>query len=195
MDDSCLLGFRPLASTKVPRMEFSAEVVVAYPLGAVFEAYRERIVEVVPHLPNIRSIVVKSRTEGVLGDAPTVAFVNEWHGGGDIPKVVRSVVSEDRLAWTDRAVWNLNESTVDYEIEVHAFPGAVTCKGHNTFFSAGTGTRVRLAGELTVDATKVPGVPKFVAGTLNGTAEKFIIGSIRENLIAVAKAVERLLAS
>lgn len=176
-------------------MEFSAEVVVAYPLGAVFDAYRERIVEVVPHLPNIRAIVVKSRTEALSGDTPTIAFVNEWHGGGDIPKVVRSLVSEERLAWTDRAVWNLSSSTVNFEIEVHAFPGVVVCKGHNTFVSAGSGTRVRLAGELTVDATKVPGVPKFVAGSINGTAEKFIVGSIRENLIAVAKAVERLLAS
>lgn len=176
-------------------MEFSAEVVVAYPLDAVFEAYRERIVDVVPHLPNIQGIVVKSRTEGTLGDAPTVSFVNEWHGGGDIPKVVRSFVSEERLAWTDRALWNLKEHTVDFEIEVHAFPGVVTCTGHNTFVSAGTGTRVRLGGQLAVDATKVPGVPKFVASTINGTAEKFIVGSIRENLIAVAKAVERLLSS
>jgi hypothetical protein len=174
-------------------MDFSAEVVVPYPLPHVFEAYRERIVECVPLLPNIRAIVVKSREESGEADAKVVRFVNEWAGGGDIPAVVRRLVSDDMLTWTDHATWSLQANTVDYAIEVHALPGAVTCQGHNTFVAEGSGTRVRLAGALSVDASKVPGVPRFLASSLNGTAEKFIVGSIRENLLAVARAVEALL--
>jgi hypothetical protein len=174
-------------------MEFSAEVVVPYPLPQVFEVYRERIVECVPHLPNIRAIMVKSREESGEGEARVVRFVNEWVGGGDIPGVVRRVLSDDMLAWTDFATWTLASHTVDYTIHVHALPGAVTCEGHNTFVTEGSGTRVRLEGALSIDASKVPGVPRFLAASLNGTAERFIVGSIRENLLAVARAVEALL--
>jgi hypothetical protein len=76
---------------------------------------------------------------------------------------------------------------------VHAFPGALLSSGYNRFVEVGGGTRIEFRGALTCDASKVPGVPRLLAKSLNGTIEKLFVGKIVENLVEVGKGIGKLL--
>lgn len=170
-------------------MEIRADVTLPFPREKVFAAYRDRLAELTEFLPNIRSIEVLGRTD--RGDE--VDLVNAWEGGADIPKVARAVLSESMLRWTDHATWSAKDFTVAWRTEVHAFPGAVKSSGKNRFVEVDGGTRLEIRGDLTCDSSKVPGVPKLFARTVNAAAEKLLVGQIQPNLVEVAKGVGKLL--
>ena len=58
-------------------MRFSDEVVLTHPLEVVFEAFRDRLPELVSYLPAIESIETIEREE--LGPG-RVRLVNVWQG-------------------------------------------------------------------------------------------------------------------
>jgi hypothetical protein len=170
-------------------MEIKTDVPLSFPRARIFRTYRDRLEEVAPHLPNIRSIKVASRE-----DRPgETLLVNEWVGGGDIPAVARAIVRESMLSWTDHATWKEGTFTVEWRTVVHAFPGALESSGVNRFIETPTGAIIEFRGTLVCDASKVPGVPKLMARTINGTLEKLFVGKIAENLVAVGRGVGKLL--
>ncbi len=170
-------------------MEIRADVELPFPRERVFAAYRDRLPELLEYLPNIRRIEVRDRKD-LEG---RVELVNEWVGGGDIPAVARAVVSESMLCWTDFATWNEAPLTCDWRTEVHAFPGAVRCSGQNRYLVTPGGSRLEIRGDLTVDAGKVPGVPRVFAKAIGAAVEKVLVGAIAPNLVEVAKGVGLLL--
>lgn len=172
-------------------MRIQVDVTLPFPRDEVFPTYRDRIVELVPHLPNIRSIEVQAR-ELRGGDVHVESL---WLGGGDIPKVVRGVLKESMLRWTDIATWHA-DFTVTWRTDVHAFPGAVSSSGQNRFVALPTGgTRLELRGDLSIDASKISAVPRFLEKSVAASAEKIIVGSVETNAQAIAKGVEKLLGS
>jgi hypothetical protein len=171
-------------------MDLRADVLLPFPRDVVFAAYRDRLPDVAEYLPNIKSIAVRDRRER----GADVELVNEWVGGGDIPKVAQSILSESMLRWTDYATWIAASHEVDWRTEVHAFPGAVTCAGRNRFLVDGDGTRLEIRGALACDAAKVPGVPRLLAKTVSAAVEKMLVGKIAENLVKVGRSVGKLLA-
>ena len=171
-------------------MEIKADARVGFPLDLVFSTYRDRMVELVPHLPNIRSIEVKSRVER----DGEVDLENEWLGGGDIPKAVRGLLSESMLGWTDYATWVSLDRTVRWRTAVHAFSGAIASAGKNHFIADGSATRIEIRGSLTIDPAKIP-APRFLAKTVAETATKIVVGIVSTNLLDVARGVDQLLAS
>ena len=56
-------------------MDLSADARLSFPRPVVFSAYRDRLSELLPFLPNVRRIEVKSRVEEGL----VTKLVNEWH--------------------------------------------------------------------------------------------------------------------
>src|SRR5579863_1065762 len=119
-------------------MQIAIEAVLPFPRGVVFPTYRDRIVDLLPYLPNVRRIEERSRVErgGVL------EATHVWHGGGEIPAIARSVLSESMLSWTDHARWDEGEGVCAWRVETHAFRDAVTCAGTHAFRDEGTGTRI-----------------------------------------------------
>lgn len=170
-------------------MRIHADVELPFDRALVFSTYRDRLSDLVPYLPNIQAIRVVSRSDR----EHETDFVNEWVGGGDIPKVVRGVLKESMLRWTDYATWHAQDYTVRWRTDVHAFPGAVASAGQNQYVALPNGTRLEIRGELTIDAAKVPGVPRLLARTVAETAEKIIVGSVQTNLVEIAKGVRQLL--
>src|SRR5262245_22752195 len=147
-------------------MEIKTDVTLSFPRERVFSTYRDRLEALLVYLPNIRGLEIKQREErdGI------VQLVNEWKGGGEIPSVARSFLSESMLAWTDHATWKQADFVCDWRTDVHAFPGALKCSGYNRFVELPGGrSRIEFRGELVCDASKVPGVPKLLARSLNGT--------------------------
>ena len=170
-------------------MDIKADVTLSFPLERVFSAYRDRLPELTEYLPNIRRIEVVSREEA--GDE--VRLVNEWTGGGDIPKAALAVLKESMLKWKDHATWKAATRTVEWRTEVGAFPGAIKSSGLNRFVEVPGGTKLEIRGSLVCDAGKLPGVPRLLAGGINPVVEKFLVGQVSVNLVEVAKGVGKLL--
>ena len=171
-------------------MDIRADARIPFPREIVFAAYRDEIVDLLPYLPNVRSIEIKSRKD----EGNVVEFVNEWRGGGDIPAAIRAVLSESVLAWTDYATWHADAMCCDWRTETHAFTDAVTCKGSNRFVADGDGkTLLEIRGSLEIDAKKIRGVPSFFAGKIGRAVEEFLVGKIQSNLVETAKGLAKYL--
>jgi hypothetical protein len=170
-------------------MQISSDVRIAFPVPVVFAAYRDDLIKLLPYLPNVRGIEIKSRKD----NGATVEFVNAWRGGGDIPAAVRVVLSEAILSWTDYATWNADEHTCDWRIETQAFTEAVQCGGRNRFVEDPGGTRLEVRGSLAIDAKKIRGVPSLLASTVGRAAEEFLVNKIQSNLVETAQGLAKYL--
>lgn len=174
-------------------MKLEADARIAFPRDVVWGAYRDRLPELVPHLPNVRRITVESREDAVGGDPDRVDLVNIWEANADIPKIISGIVKPDALAWVDRASWDQGAWTCDWRIEPRVFTNNVRCGGRNTYREEGDITVLEIRGELEVDPSGIPGVPRMLAGKVAPAVEKFVVNLIRPNLLSVAEGLERFL--
>lgn len=171
-------------------MEIRADAPIPFPRDRVFATYRDEIAQLLPYLPNVRAIEVKSRRE----EGPIVHLVNEWRGGGDIPGPLRAVLSDAMLSWVDHASWNSESLRCDWRSETQAFAEALRCSGYNLFVEDGPGkTLLEIRGTIEVDAKRIRGVPSFLAGKVGRALEEFLGGRIETNLIETAKGVTKYL--
>jgi hypothetical protein len=174
-------------------MDLRADARIPFPRETVFRVYRDDIVKVVPYMTNVQAIEIRSRKD----DGPNVDFVNEWKGGGDVPAAVRAVLSESMLSWTDYARWSADTLTCDWRIETHAMKEALSCRGQNRFVEDGTPlhrvTRLEIRGKFDVDASKIRGVPRLLAGTVGRAVEEFMVSKIQSNLVETAKSLTKYL--
>ena len=166
-------------------MIISVDTRIPFPRPLVYATYRDKLVELVPYLPNVQSIEVKSRRE----QGGLIHFVNEWHGGGEIPVVARAVLNEAMLSWTDFATWHNSEYMTVWRTETHAFTEAVHCAGKNRFIEDGSGTLIESRGELTINTKQLKGVPQLFAGAVGNTVEDFLSKKIGPNLLQVSEGV------
>ena len=83
-------------------MKVDVTIDISHPRDRVFQAYRDKLPELVSYLPNVRGIQVKERRE----EGGKILLVNRWQGGGDIPAVARSFISANLLEWDDYATWD-----------------------------------------------------------------------------------------
>ena len=174
-------------------MKIDVNSTISYSRDLVFDTYREEIQALVQYLPNIDKIDVVSREE----NNGVVTFENHWYASAsDIPKVAQAFVKPEMMKWIDRASWNLNDKTCNWEIETFFMKEAVSCKGLNTFSEAGDGAMtLRIQGDLELNVKKVPGIPTLLAGTIRPQLEKFIIAMITPNFETINKGIASYLAS
>lgn len=170
-------------------MIISVDRPLTFPRELVFATYRDRLVELTPYMHNVRSIKVKSRdeTDGI------VRCVNEWHGGGEIPRAARAFLSEGLLSWTEYTIWHEAEFTLEWRIEPHAFTEAVCCAGKNHFLANGNFTLIENRGNLTIAPEKLHGVPKLLRRQLAHLAEEFLGKQIEPNLVQMSLGVQHYL--
>jgi hypothetical protein len=167
-----------------------SESTIHHPRDVVFEAYRDRLPEIVSYLPDIREIVVRDRKES----GSVVTLHNEWFAATDVPRVIQSVVKAEMLRWDDFASWEASEYICSWRLRVGAFTEAVHCAGTNTFIADGPSqTRVVLAGELTLDLSSVRGVPRFMAKKIAPQIERFVVAMITPNLQRVNQSLQAFL--
>lgn len=168
-------------------VKLEADAVLAFPRERVFAAYRDELPALVTHLPNVTRIEVREREETPAG----VRLVNVWHGGGEIPAAARAFLDDSMLSWTDHALWDAQEWTCAWRIEPNAFREALTCSGKNRFLEVAEGTRLEIRGEIRVDASRVRGVPRLLAGRVGDTVADFLAKRIQPNLASVTVALRR----
>lgn len=170
-------------------MEIRADAHIAFPRETVFRTYRDRLPELVPHLPNIKSIAVQERKE----EAGKVELVNLWEAKGDIPKIAQSVIKPEMAAWLDYASWDEGAYACDWRVETRVFSEHVRCGGRNEYESNGDGTILHIRGQLDIDLKGIPGVPRLIAGKVTPIVEKFIVDLLTPNLTSVAAGLEAFL--
>ncbi|MFL5319941.1 MAG: hypothetical protein ACJ790_09835 [Myxococcaceae bacterium] len=171
-------------------MKLEVSVEVPFPRQRVFEVYRDKLVELLPYLPNVRGIQQIERTD----DGAVSRMLNHWKGGGDIPAVARAFVSEKLLEWDDYATWNASAFTCDWRTEVGAFKEAVKAEGRTNFEEVGADrTRLVIKGVIEVDAKKVKAVPRLLAGTIGPAVESFLVATIKPNLVSVGSGLTKYL--
>lgn len=171
-------------------MKLEVTTEIPFPRQRVFEVYRDQLPELVPYLPNILGIEVRGRED----EGQVTRLVNRWRGGGEIPAAARAVLSEKLLEWDDHALWEQAGFTTDWRVEVPAFKDAVRASGRNHFLELGLErTRFTIVGELSIDAGRIPGIPRLIARTVAPVVERFLVAAIRPNLVEVTRGVERFL--
>ncbi len=170
-------------------MIISADTCISFPRPLVYATYRDKLIELIPYMPNVRSIQVKSCRQ----EAGLVYYVNEWHGGGEIPAAARAILSEEILCWTEYNTWNEADFTEDWHIKTNAFTDAVRCVGKNRFINDGNSTKVEMRGELVIDPEKIKGFPSFLIKSIAHVVEEFLGSKIKPNLLQMGEGVSQYL--
>ena len=160
--------------------------VVPFPRSLVYVTFRDRLIDLVSYLPQVRSINVKSRRE----EGEQVHSTNEWQGTGEIPPLLRSWLSKDLLKWTEYNIWNNREFTLQWRIETHAFSKAFHYAGENRFLEEDSQTVIESQGQLWVEPQQLQGVPSLLRNQVAQVAEKFLGKRMEPNQLEVAEAVK-----
>lgn len=169
-------------------MKFSVVDEIAHPRELVFSTHRDKLVDMVPYLMGIKSIVIESRVE----EGSAVKLVNIWTASSDdVPAVIRPLIKPERLTWVDRATWDKDKWRCDWEITISALPEAVSARGSSTFLAEGDETIVQMSGEFLIHPDRIPGVPTFVAKAAVPALEKFVVSLLQPNLRRSNQAVQQ----
>jgi hypothetical protein len=174
-------------------MKIQADAHMAYPRALCFSTYRDRLPELVPHLPNVRAIEVEEREETPGGVEGQVRLLNIWRAVSEIPKVAQALVKPEMLAWHDHALWDENEWTCAWRVETHFFKDRISCRGKNQFVDQGDSCLLQIRGDLDIDLKGMKGVPRVLAGKLGATVEKFVVALLTPNLTSVSTGLEAFL--
>ena len=164
---------------------------IAYERDTVYETFRDKLIELKPFLPTVKDI----EQESYERDGDTVHIVNVWYAADeDIPSIASKFIKPEMLQWTDRATWHDDSKSCDWDMEVGFLQEAISCDGTTYYREKGDRTEVHITGELRVDAKKIPGVPRLVAGKVGDAVEKFVVKMITPNLKEVNRGAEKYLA-
>lgn len=164
---------------------------VDYPREKVFETFREDLEELVPYLPDIKSI---EQTKYERIDDTTVKVVRVWSAKDeDVPSLAQKFIKPEMLKWTDTAIWHQDTWTCDWSMEVGFLPDAISAEGTNRYIDRDGATAIEISGDLEVDGKHIPGVPRLLAGKVGSAVEKFVVKLITPNLTDVNRGLEKYL--
>jgi hypothetical protein len=168
-------------------MRISADARVDYPLDVVLTAYRDELPALVPWLPNVESIEVKEREDGVDGDENIVRLLNAWRGKASIPKMARGFIKPEMLSWDDHARWDASTTSCRWRTVPHFFAERTHCEGTTRLIADGEQTRIEIRGEFSLDLKGMRGVPRMMVGPATMAAEKFIVALMAPNLASISQ--------
>lgn len=162
---------------------------MSFPRALVYATYRDKLMELGPCLPNVKSLQIKSREE----KDQQVRLELVWHGGGDIPAAAQALLSPELFTWTEYDVWDSNEFTGNWRIATHTYREAVFLAGKNRFLDQGNYTVVESRGDLKLDLSGIPGVPPVLLGRLVRLVEGLVAKKIESNLMQMGQNVSQYL--
>jgi len=172
-------------------MRFEKTSKVSQPAERILDLMINRMEEIVPFLPNVERIEQREREE--LADG-RIRIVRHWQGAAsNVPAALRPFVSEEMLGWIDTALWTPAKYKVDWEMST-SLSSFYECSGTNYFEPypkhEKDATRVRVTGELTIFANKLPGIPSFLGSRLAPQVEKFVVALLTPNMEDLSKGLQ-----
>lgn len=176
------------------QMKLYIEDVIHFPRELVFNTYRDELPQLAGHLPNIEYIEVVEREEKDNGE---IRLLNLWKAAStEVPTLIRPFVKPELMKWNDHALWKPKSWTCEWRSEVGFFKEQVDARGLNTYIPQGdNAVKIIIEGEISVDAKKLPGVPRLMAGKIGSTVEKFVVKMIEPNLKGINRGLESYLRS
>ncbi len=174
-------------------MQFSAEGRVRNAsLDVVYPLIRDRMIELVPFLDNVSSIDELERTPRDTGPK----ILNRWRAdAGEVPALARKFVKPEMLEWLDHADWVDAETLVHWRIEAAAFNGLYTCGGTNRIIAQGDDVVIAISGEMKVDPSRIPGLPRLLARKIVPVVESYLVERMKPNMASLGIGVQRFLAA
>jgi len=158
------------------------------PLKDVYELVRDNLPKIVPYLPNVEKIQVKSKKNK---DNLTLV-TNHWFAKADMPALIKGILKPEFFAWKDKAIWNNDEFTVEYTLESFFLNDLFKAKGINTFKAKGENkTEFSINCEIELYPEKVPGVPKFLAKKITPVISALLEKIIGPNLSSLGKGIKK----
>lgn len=160
-------------------MQIHSSALIDHPLERVWRAYRDELPEIAKRIPDIEAVHELSRDERDGG----ATIHNEWISSASLPPLVDKVVKKEHLRWDDYAEWDDVEHHVDWRIATRVFTDRISCGGRNRFEAMGeTQTRLTISGDLQIDFSRLPGMPRMVSKRIGPRLEKFFVSLITPNL-------------
>lgn len=164
-------------------MKLEARDTIHAPALEVFSLLRDRLTEIVPHMPNIDRIEIQKREPG----NPITHVIAVWHAKAEIPEVAKKFLKPEYLAWRDDARWNETDLSVDYILEPPSNVKLYSVKGRNRLVD-GTGRSVlHVSCDVNIYPEKLPGLPSFMARLVKKPVEETIRLMLEPNLKNLAK--------
>jgi hypothetical protein len=170
-------------------VKLESDTKIGFPREQVWNTYVEELEKLVEYLPNVARIERKGREEA----AEVIKIVRLWTAKATIPDVAKSIIKPNMMQWTDYATWDHRSFRCEWRIESGALPKALECTGTTLYEEASSGCLVSLRGDLVIHPEHVPGVPRFLARTIQPIVERVIIAGIEPNLRGIAGGVEKYL--
>jgi hypothetical protein len=174
-------------------VKIEADSRMSYPRELCFRTYRDRLPELVPHLPNVKVIEERERDEAPDGNESQTRLLNLWKAVSEIPKLAQGIIKPDMLAWDDHALWDEEAFTCEWRVEPHIFKDRIQCRGKNHFVDNGDTCVLQIRGNLDIDLKGLPGVPKLISGKVGKAVEKFVVALLTPNLTSVSTGLEAFL--
>lgn len=170
-------------------MNFESEEKVKFKRDLVFTTIRDRLTELVPYLPNVKKIEVleKKKTKDI------VTIKNKWYADFEIPKTVQKIIKIEQITWIDYAKWNEKDYTCEWRIEPEFFKEYVNARGKNYYIDKDGETIVRLTGEIDIDVSPHPLVPRLLSGVINKEITRIVVHGIKPNLTSLIDGLRKFL--
>lgn len=174
-------------------MRFTAESRVSgTDVQQVYLIIRDKMVELVPFMDNVSEIEVMQREERPRGPK----ILNRWQAdAGQVPAIARKFLRPEMLQWLDHADWVDAETLVHWRIESAVFKGMYSCEGINSVVADGDGARIVVSGDLSVDPSRIPGLPRLLTKKVLPTIERYFVERMKPNMASLGSGVQRFLAA
>ena len=155
----------------------------------VWETYRDHLTNLVATMPSVDKIEVLNRE--VFDDG--IRIKNLWQLSVNFPKPINKIIPASLMSYHDLAFWNHNNWVCEFIETPQLENGLYKCIGKNTFEDIGDKTRLIISFVLTIDANKIPGIPKFLKKGMATKIEKIISNEVAKNLAFTARKVEQFI--
>ena len=171
-------------------MQIRVDTTLTHPRELVYRTYQDSLPKLVRYLPNVQEVrELERRREG-----SQLHLVNLWRARGQIPRVAQGIIKPEMLRWHDYADWDDEDWSVRWRFEMAFMQDRVRVGGRNRFEILGPRrTRLALRGELTIDASALPGVPRFLERRVGRAVERFVLALVEPNLVKTSQGLQRYL--
>jgi hypothetical protein len=164
-------------------MRIEREEYVMHSADRVFPLMRDRLQDLLPHLPNVESIEVLSRKQEAAGKT---RVKSRWKVRA--PALLGRLLPAAALVWEEDALWIDKKYCVESRI---SGPGYES-RGRTFFEPASDYTRVRVEAEVTFRPEAIDLPKESVEKILTG-AEQALREAVESNMAALVEAIrERL---
>lgn len=171
-------------------MKIRSSSIIDHPIERVWRAYRDELPDIAKTIPDIEEVKELSREEREGG----ATIHNVWVSSASLPPLVDRVIKPEHLQWDDFAEWDDVAHHVDWSIKTRVFTDRISCGGRNLFEALDEGrTRLTIQGDLQIDFTRLPGMPRMLRKRIGPRLEKFFVGLITPNLERVTEHLRRYL--